>query len=647
MSPDGLLAASEASTGRFQLWDVATGQKLATWGGGSANNIIRQPIALVRDGRALLAGPVLFDVQSGQKIASPGYDGRVAAMAPDGEHVVTCGESSLYLWDAETGSGRQDFAIEKTARFNAVAFAPDGKHFVVGDNGGRIMFWDTATRKSSAPIDVGGHFYVNSVTYSPDGRYVLAGGMGQAVKLVDVAARKVIADFVGHTEQVTGVAFSPDGLMAASAGDDGTLRLWDVASSRSIHSFTAHAWGVNGLAFAPDGKSILTGGGDGFLRLWDFTRAATYRQFIPRLEAARLSVEKANAGKTAVDPSTLKTFGEWYAFRRQWDWAASLLEEARAGGTTVSPLLLARCNWHAGNLEAADREFTEAAALHEAPGPYLALCQQAVRAPLLQRQELAEALAKATKAIADKPDDPHPYADRAILYASDGRFGDALNDFIAADAIDATDGMHIYRIACLRLYLGDVPGYRRDCQQMLGRYASSTVPGLAQRVAKTCLLAPDASTDSGELLAIIDRTLAADTQEDKANSYYQWHLLSKGIGEFRSGRFEPAIEWLGKVHPLNAARDSTVDFFLAMAHHRLGHAEEARDALSKGVKLIDHWLPTYPTVSGEETSGIENWLICQIMRREAEGLIEGRPAVLPATRPVNPPTTGPASQPPP
>jgi hypothetical protein len=78
-------------------------------------------------------------------------------------------------------------------------------------------------------------------------------------------------------------------------------------------------------------------------------------------------------------PAVLAALGEWYALRGCDEWAADLLERARAGGAAVPPLLLARLNWRLERWERAAAGFEAAIARHEAPEPYLRQCLAAVR----------------------------------------------------------------------------------------------------------------------------------------------------------------------------------------------------------------------------------------------------------------------------
>ena len=77
-------------------------------------------------------------------------------------------------------------------------------------------------------------------------------------------------------------------------------------------------------------------------------------------------------------------------------------------------------------------------------------------------------------------------------------------------------------------------------------------------------------------------------------------------------------------------------FFLAMAHHRLGHAEEARHWLDKAIEASDEALrpPAEPPGKSATSNGVirPNWsrrLTLETLRREAGQLIQA-----PATKPV-------------
>ena len=67
---------------------------------------------------------------------------------------------------------------------------------------------------------------------------------------------------------------------------------------------------------------------------------------------------------------------------------------------------------------------------------------------------------------------------------------------------------------------------------------------------------------------------------------------------------------------------------LAMAHHRLGHAKEARQWLDKAVDAIDKdRMATSAKANTNPGMHPHDWLVWLLLRREAEALVNKEPYV--------------------
>jgi dipeptidyl aminopeptidase/acylaminoacyl peptidase len=95
--------------------------------------------------------------------------------------------------------------------------------------------------------------------------------------LWDTTDGRHLATFRGHDGGVRGLAYRPDGRQIASASDDGTVRLWDPETGREIRSLRGHPGGAFAVAFRPDGRQLASIGWDSTVRLWDPETGAELR----------------------------------------------------------------------------------------------------------------------------------------------------------------------------------------------------------------------------------------------------------------------------------------------------------------------------------------------------------------------------------
>ena len=163
---------------------------------------------------------------------------------------------------------------------NSVAYRPDGRVLVSGDDSGAVRLWDMAD--PNRPVQLGSDLaadpkWVRAVVFSPDGRVLATSGGEGTIKLWDIAdpAKPVPlgGPLGGHSDSVEDLAFSPDGRLLVSGSQDETVRLWDVsipATARGLgDALVGHGDIVRTVALSPDGRVLASGGEDGSLRLWD------------------------------------------------------------------------------------------------------------------------------------------------------------------------------------------------------------------------------------------------------------------------------------------------------------------------------------------------------------------------------------------
>ncbi|KAJ7097617.1 hypothetical protein C8R44DRAFT_643164 [Mycena epipterygia] len=113
-----------------------------------------------------------------------------------------------------------------TEQVNSVAFSPDGKRIVSGSSDTTLRLWDVETGEGVGQPLIGHTDFVNSVMFSPDGRQIVSGSGDATVRLWDAESGEPLGvPFIGHTNAVTSVAFSSDGKQIVSGSEDRTIRI--------------------------------------------------------------------------------------------------------------------------------------------------------------------------------------------------------------------------------------------------------------------------------------------------------------------------------------------------------------------------------------------------------------------------------------
>jgi WD40 repeat protein len=255
ISPDGTLILTGSEDGLSKLWDSRTGEELLHF---AKHNDSVHLVQFSPDQKIILTAGgeydeivTLWDAQTGEEVRSFTLRSLRMAFSPNGQFLAVAGRLEpekfptdlIRLHKVDTGEvvGEfvHNFGKDEYDRIDCLAFSPDGKTIVTGDQ--VLRLWDVASGKETKCIGERPELYdaiyfgVPAVRFSPDGKSVLAPAIGNTARLWDIETGRELRRFEGHLNRVMCVDISGDGKLVLTGSDDNTVRLWDNTSMLPIY----------------------------------------------------------------------------------------------------------------------------------------------------------------------------------------------------------------------------------------------------------------------------------------------------------------------------------------------------------------------------------------------------------------------------
>jgi WD40 repeat protein len=264
-SPNGKLLATGHANHSVRVWE-ASSCKL--------RHVLRGPSAIIiclawsRDSMLLAGGAINRQIHTWD--ATTGESGRVLGtqfrdptlrltFSPDGKQVAACGQAFDPTKTFDISSGRVGHILAKPrGRIFALAWSPDGKTLIGGDERGSLFRWDAVTSKPLPPLEGGNNVFVGPLSWAPDGK-LLAGVQGSAVGVWNPHAGRFDRIAAQYPQACRVLAWSPDGQkMALLFGPAVDVVIHDAGSGKRLQTLVRGGYHALAVAWSPDSTRVAS-----------------------------------------------------------------------------------------------------------------------------------------------------------------------------------------------------------------------------------------------------------------------------------------------------------------------------------------------------------------------------------------------------
>jgi len=208
------------------------------------------------------------------------------ALSPDDAYIISADYNNgfVYMWEIQSGRLLRTFWGHDSV-ITTLAYNPDGKTFVSGDENGNIKIWDSESGKELHALS--GHSWtISSLGYSPDGKRIVSSSFDRTITIWDAETGTELYVF-GENNEVASAVYSPDGRYIVSSSSN-SLVIWDAGNGRK-YKVLAEGESPWWASWSRDGKKIVSVNDGGIISVWDAESGRKINSF----ESGRKEMQKA------------------------------------------------------------------------------------------------------------------------------------------------------------------------------------------------------------------------------------------------------------------------------------------------------------------------------------------------------------------
>jgi WD40 repeat protein len=193
-----------------------------------------------------------------------GHVVRSIGFTAEGQAITGDDEGTIRIWDPATQEEvRQQSVPVKQIR----SIAKDGKWALFGGGKDPVHLWDLSTGKEVLKAEA--QPFINALALSPDQATLVLGHANGDVSFWDIATKRERARVQLEIAGVSAVAWSPNGKSLAWGDETGSVIIAEgTRGLEPLHFKSRGGTPIRELEFSPDGKSLLARDSQGIRRAY-------------------------------------------------------------------------------------------------------------------------------------------------------------------------------------------------------------------------------------------------------------------------------------------------------------------------------------------------------------------------------------------
>lgn len=233
-------------------------------------------LAFSRDGSRLVSGGAdsslrVWDTDSGDILLTMevpySASFNTVAYSPDDSLIVTASLNTLLVWNAETGEPVDQITADAAVPVVKIAFAAENATLAVLLSNGAVNLYDMAAGAMVISLPATGGGNGTDIAWTPDAAGIIRAAAGQGWQRYDAASGSLIAQGSENADIVR-MRLAPDGSTLAAAERRSTISLWNADSGENTGALSVDG-AVLDVAYSPDGSALAAVTSSGTLYVFD------------------------------------------------------------------------------------------------------------------------------------------------------------------------------------------------------------------------------------------------------------------------------------------------------------------------------------------------------------------------------------------